>query len=157
MYGKLKPNRNASVFTFSVIRRNVVPENIDVQTRRRASLLKIVRMTAMSVLAFVLSWSPYCFVSLAAIFAGRHVMSAGEAEVPEMLAKASVIYNPIVYTAMNSSFRCTLWRLLRLHRPSIRIEVAFALKNAECVRDGTLRHNSHQFKAVTELRVPQSC
>lgn len=73
-------------------------------------------MTAMSVIAFVLSWSPYCFVSLAAVWTGNHVIESGEAEIPELLAKASVIYNPIVYTVMNSRFRATLLRILHLRR-----------------------------------------
>ena len=58
--------------------------------------------------AFMLSWSPYCFVSLVSIFKGDHLLSPGEAEVPELMAKASVIYNPIVYTIMNRRFRKTL-------------------------------------------------
>lgn len=71
-------------------------------------------MTTMSVIAFVLSWSPYCFVSLAAVFTRNHVIASGEAEVPELFAKASVIYNPVVYTIMNSRFRATLLRILHV-------------------------------------------
>ena len=37
------------------------------------------------------------------------MLTAGEAEIPELMAKASVIYNPIVYTIMNERFRRTLW------------------------------------------------
>lgn len=73
-------------------------------------------MTALAVSAFVLSWSPYCFVSLTAVFTHKPVLASGEAEVPELLAKASVIYNPIVYTIMNSRFRATLLHVLRLRR-----------------------------------------
>ena len=65
-------------------------------------------MTIMAITAFVLSWSPYCVVSLVATFKGGHVLTAGEAEIPELLAKASVVYNPFVYTAMNDRFRATL-------------------------------------------------
>ena len=93
-----------------------MPGNVAVQIRQRHSELRIVRMTAMSVIAFALSWSPYSFVSLAAVFTGNHVIEAGEAEIPELLAKASVVYNPIVYTIMNSRFRATLLCILRLRR-----------------------------------------
>lgn len=93
-----------------------MPGNFAVRIRQRHSELKIVRMTAMSGIAFALSWSPYCFVSLAAVFAGNQVIESGEAEVPELLAKASVIYNPIVYTIMNSRFRATLLRILHVRR-----------------------------------------
>ena len=74
--------------------------------------MKLVRMIAMSIAAFVLSWSPYCFVSIIATIRGTNVLTPGEAEVPELLAKASVIYNPIVYIAMNDRFRATLLRII---------------------------------------------
>lgn len=100
----------------SIVHSAVVPGNVAVQIRQRQSELKVARMTAMSVIAFALSWSPYCFVSLAAVFTGNHVIESGEAEVPELLAKASVVYNPIVYTIMNNRFRATLLRILHVRR-----------------------------------------
>ena len=75
-------------------------------------------MTIMAITAFVLSWSPYCVVSLVATFKGGHVLTAGEAEIPELLAKASVVYNPFVYTAMNDRFRATLKKILFCQRCS---------------------------------------
>ena len=69
-------------------------------------------MIAMSIAAFVLSWSPYCFVSIIATIRGTNVLTPGEAEVPDLLAKASVIYNPIAYTVMNDRFRGTLLRII---------------------------------------------
>lgn len=69
-------------------------------------------MTVTAIIVFMLSWSPYCFVSIAAVFKGSHVFNSGEAEIPELMAKASVIYNPIVYVAMNDRFRGSLARLI---------------------------------------------
>ena len=66
----------------------------------------------MAIAAFVLSWSPYCFVSIIATIRGTNTLTPGEAEVPDLLAKASVIYNPIVYTAMNDRFRASLLRMI---------------------------------------------
>jgi len=86
--------------------------NASIQASRRRSEIKIVRMIAMAVAAFVLSWSPYCFVSIIATIRGTTVLTPGEAEVPDLLAKASVIYNPIVYTVMNDRFRGTLLRII---------------------------------------------
>ena len=74
--------------------------------------MKLVRTIAMAIAAFVLSWSPYCFVSIIATIRGTNTLSPGEAEVPDLLAKASVIYNPIVYTVMNDRFRATLLRII---------------------------------------------
>ena len=75
-------------------------------------MTKIVRMTMTAIIVFMLSWSPYCFVSIAAVFKGSHVFTSGEAEIPELMAKASVIYNPIVYVAMNDRFRASMWRII---------------------------------------------
>ena len=89
-----------------------VTDNTSIQASRRKSEIKLVRMIAMSIAAFVLSWSPYCFVSLVATIRGSTVLSPGEAEVPDLLAKASVVYNPIVYTVMNDKFRDSLKRVI---------------------------------------------
>ena len=69
-------------------------------------------MTAMSIAAFVLSWSPYAIVSIVATIRGTNVLTPDLAEIPDLLAKAWVIYNPIVYTAMNERFRKTLTRIV---------------------------------------------
>ena len=74
--------------------------------------MKLVRMTAVSITAFLMSWLPYASVSIASLINGHHVLSSGEAEIPEMMAKASVIYNPVVYTVMNSAYRASLWGLI---------------------------------------------
>ena len=87
-------------------------ENASVLASRRRSQIKLVRMIAMAIAAFVLSWSPYCFVSIIATIRGTNTLTPGEAEVPDLLAKASVIYNPIVYTAMNHRFRTSLLRMI---------------------------------------------
>lgn len=88
------------------------PENRDFRLRQKLYMTKVVRMTVTAIIVFMLSWSPYCFVSIAAVFKGSHVFNSGEAEIPELMAKASVIYNPIVYVAMNDRFRGTLSRLI---------------------------------------------
>lgn len=74
----------------------------------------------MAIAAFVLSWSPYCFVSIIATIRGTNNLTPGEAEVPELLAKASVIYNPIVYTVMNDRFRATLLSIIPCGRYFVR-------------------------------------
>jgi len=79
-----------------------------IQARRRRYKQKMAFMTTATISAFLLSWFPYCIVSFTATITGRHVLTAGEAEIPELMAKASVIYNPIVYTIMNERFRRTL-------------------------------------------------
>ncbi|XP_078367427.1 melanopsin-like [Oculina patagonica] len=87
-------------------------ENASIKASRRKSQIRIVRTIAMAIAAFVLSWSPYCLVSIIATIRGTNTLTRGEAEVPELLAKASVIYNPIVYTVMNDRFRATLLHIV---------------------------------------------
>ena len=93
---------------------SMITDNTLIQAIRRRTQLKVTLMTAMATLVFVLSWTPYCIVSLVATLKGGHVLTAGEAEIPELLAKASVVYNPFVYTAMNGSFRATLKNMFHL-------------------------------------------
>ena len=83
--------------------------------RRRHSQFKVARMIGVAVLAFMVSWSPYCIVSIVAVFNKTFIVRNGEAEIPELMAKASVIYNPVVYALMNAGFRRTVKRLFR-HR-----------------------------------------
>lgn len=126
--------------------------------RHRQSQLKIVRMTFISVVAFVLSWSPYCFVSLAAIFTGNHVIQSGEAEIAELFAKASVIYNPIVYTIMNSRFRATLLHILYVRRRTRVLvqDLTLPPRVQRSVRNGTNFHSNTEKHARQRelLQVP---
>ena len=89
-----------------------LPGNAMIQASRRKSKMKLIRMTCVTIAAFLLSWSPCCLVSIAALINGRHVLSSGEAEIPELLAKASVIYNPIVYAVMSGAYRASLWKMV---------------------------------------------
>lgn len=89
-----------------------LPGNKMIQASRRKSKMKLIRMTSVTIAAFLMSWSPYCLVSIAALIKGRHVLSSGEAEIPELLAKASVIYNPIVYAVMSGAYRASVWKMV---------------------------------------------
>ncbi|KAJ7382321.1 hypothetical protein OS493_035598, partial [Desmophyllum pertusum] len=110
----------------------------------------------MSVIAFVLSWSPYCFVSLVAVFTRNHVIASGEAEISELLAKASVIYNPVVYTVMNSRFRATLFHILHVRRRRIQVRgLTFQPRGQHCFRNGEDCHtNAERYQGQILLQVP---
>lgn len=79
--------------------------------KRLSQQKKLIGMIAAAILAYVLSWSPYGAVSLIATIKGHHVIPPEVSIVPELMAKASVIYNPIIYTATNKAFRATLLRV----------------------------------------------
>ena len=74
---------------------------------------KLNQMITAVILAFVLSWSPYCFLSLISNFTGRHVTTPEFSLVPQLMAKMSVVYNPLIVTYFNRSFRTTLLRLMQ--------------------------------------------
>ncbi|CAH3110519.1 unnamed protein product [Porites lobata] len=81
---------------FRLLRQDIVKDNDRIKLRRRRWQLNLLRLTATALAAFILSWSPYCFVSVISIFRGNNLLSPGEAEIPALMAKASVIYNPFV-------------------------------------------------------------
>ena len=124
------------------------------QIRRRYSKLKIVRMTALSVVVFVLSWSPYCLVSLVAVFTGKHVITSGEAEIPELLAKASVIYNPIVYTIKNRRFRTTLLRILNVRRNrNQEHSLTYPSRSRDIFQNGVRRYDNTKRKSQNPIHI----
>ena len=95
-----------------LLRQDLVPGNSPIRLRRKKWQIKLLRLTAVAITVFTLSWSPYCLLSIVSIFRGDHLLSPGEAEIPELMAKASVVYNPFVYTIMNRRFRLTLWAIV---------------------------------------------
>lgn len=114
-------------------------------------------MTAVIVSTFMLSWAPYCFVSVAAVFTKNFVLADWEAEIPELLAKASVIYNPVIYTIMNGRFRETLFRILRLRRRTTTPEVVTVNtrnhRTTAVIQDISLANTEH-YAGMRHLQVP---
>nr|FAA00406.1 TPA: opsin [Nematostella vectensis] len=91
----------------------VPPAFISITSQRRRAHLRIARMILVSIISFVISWSPYCVVSVIAMVQRAPALSQGFAEIPELMAKASVVYNPLVFTVMNRGFRRSLCRIVR--------------------------------------------
>lgn len=52
-----------------------------------------------------MSWSPYAVVSLWAAFGNPNDISVLAGTLPAVLAKSSIIWNPIIYVATNKQFR----------------------------------------------------
>lgn len=82
-------------------------------------------------LAFFVSWSPYCIVSLIGTIIGHESTTPSVSLIPEMMAKASVIYNPILYVLLNAKFRVTLMQLFSWSRVG-----AFATEDTNVDADG---------------------
>ncbi|KXJ29501.1 Red-sensitive opsin-2 [Exaiptasia diaphana] len=91
---------------------------------------KMLRMTVAAVTVFFLSWAPYCIVSLMATAKGRPVLSGAASLFPELTAKSSVVFNPMVYTFMNSKFRFTLKNMLRLNYNAVSPVSTLVMENS---------------------------
>lgn len=116
---------------------------------------KLVRMTVIAIVAFTLSWAPYCLVSIVAVFKGSHVFNSGEAEIPEIMAKASVIYNPIVYIITNSSFRASFWKVLSCSRRTMVVHISknIVFKDGPARRSLKARRMAVLLKPLNEVNV----
>ena len=82
------------------------------QDRQKRSIRKTLKIVIAMTLAFFISWFPYAFSSLVGSAYGRESVSPSYSLIPELMAKASVIYNPIIYVLLNSKFRLTLLHML---------------------------------------------
>nr|QYF06567.1 ciliary opsin [Macrobiotus sp.] len=59
-------------------------------------------MVILMVAAFLLAWMPYAVVSLIVVFGGDHLITASAAAAPAILAKSSIVYNPVIYVLTNA-------------------------------------------------------
>ncbi|XP_006618813.1 rhodopsin-like isoform X1 [Apis dorsata] len=64
---------------------------------------KITKMVALMITAFLLAWSPYAALAIAAQYFNAKP-SATVAMLPALLAKSSICYNPIIYAGLNNQF-----------------------------------------------------
>ena len=65
-------------------------------------------MAALMIALFIGSWLPYCLVAMFGIVGLSDLVTPYSAELPVMLAKASAIWNPIVYALKHSRYRSAL-------------------------------------------------
>ncbi|CAG0897033.1 unnamed protein product [Darwinula stevensoni] len=64
------------------------------------------------IVLFLVSWTPYTIVSFIAIFGDIELITPWVSAAPVVFAKASVVYNPIVYGISHPAFRFNLRRRL---------------------------------------------
>ncbi|XP_066506760.1 opsin 4xa [Hoplias malabaricus] len=69
---------------------------------------KLAKVAFVVIIVYVLSWSPYAFVTLIAWAGYSSVLTPYSKMVPAVIAKASAIYNPIIYAIIHSKYRNTL-------------------------------------------------
>ncbi|CAK9834528.1 Blue-sensitive opsin [Anthophora retusa] len=81
---------------------------------------KITKMIALMITAFLLAWSPYAALALAAQYFDAKP-SASVAVLPTILAKSSICYNPIIYAFLNKQFSQSLKKIfgMRMSRTMV--------------------------------------
>ena len=82
----------------------------------------VINMAILAIASFIISWSPYCALSIAAMSKGKYVTSSTWAQIPELMAKASVTYNPVILVLTYTGYRKTFFKMIRklLHKGGVR-------------------------------------
>ncbi|XP_008497827.2 melanopsin [Calypte anna] len=105
---------------------------------------KLAKIAFVVIIVFVLSWSPYACVTLIA-WAGRgSTLTPYSKSVPAIIAKASAIYNPIIYAIIHPRYRKTIHNSVPCLRFLIRISKNDVLRSS--INESSFRTSlsSHQ-------------
>ncbi|XP_032300415.1 melanopsin-like isoform X2 [Coturnix japonica] len=106
---------------------------------------KLAKIAFVVIIVYVLSWSPYACVTLIA-WAGRgNTLTPYSKSVPAVIAKASAIYNPIIYAIIHPRYRKTIHNAVPCLRFLIRIS-----------KDDLLRGSINESSFRTSLSSHQS-
>lgn len=79
-------------------------------SKNEVHLAKIVLLVTF---VFIISWAPYSVMSILAQFGPEGTINAAIMSVTSILAKISVVHNPIIYWFKDDDFRATVRRLFR--------------------------------------------
>ncbi|XP_030594005.1 opsin 4xb isoform X3 [Archocentrus centrarchus] len=69
---------------------------------------KLAKIAFVVIVVYVLSWSPYACVTLISWSGHANILSPYSKTVPAIIAKASTIYNPIIYAIIHNKYRMAL-------------------------------------------------
>ncbi|XP_029296068.1 opsin 4xb [Cottoperca gobio] len=79
-----------------------------IQQKSMRSEWKLAKIAFVVIVVYVLSWSPYACVTLISWAGHADILSPYSKAVPAIIAKASAIYNPIIYAIIHNKYRMTL-------------------------------------------------
>lgn len=79
-----------------------------IQQKSIRSEWKLAKIAFVVIVVYVLSWSPYACVTLISWAGHANILSPYSKAVPAIIAKASAIYNPIIYAIIHNKYRMTL-------------------------------------------------
>ncbi|XP_008942995.1 PREDICTED: melanopsin-A-like [Merops nubicus] len=78
------------------------------QYQRMKNEWKMAKVALIVILLYVISWSPYSVVALVAFAGYSHVLTPFMNSIPAVIAKASVIHNPIIYAIAHPKYRTAI-------------------------------------------------
>ncbi|CAH1795196.1 unnamed protein product [Owenia fusiformis] len=81
--------------------------------KAREKELKVLKISIAAVFLFCLAWLPYALVCLMSITGYHQVIGPSTAAIPSIFAKASAIYNPLLYGMLHPRIRRHLRRSLK--------------------------------------------
>ncbi|XP_010115286.1 PREDICTED: melanopsin-A-like [Chlamydotis macqueenii] len=96
---------NKSVQTFGCKHGN---KEFQKQYQRMKNEWKMAKIALIVILLYVISWSPYSVVALVAFAGYSHVLTPFMNSIPAVIAKASVIHNPIIYAITHPKYRTAI-------------------------------------------------
>ncbi|KAA8592173.1 hypothetical protein FQN60_017628 [Etheostoma spectabile] len=79
-----------------------------IQHKSMKSEWKMAKISFVVIVVYVLSWSPYACVAMISWAGHANILSPYSKAVPAIIAKASAIYNPIIYAIIHNKYRTTL-------------------------------------------------
>ncbi|CAG0897449.1 unnamed protein product [Darwinula stevensoni] len=79
---------------------------------RKRTEFWVAKIVFVLIVLFLVSWTPYTIVSFIAIFGDIDLITPWVSAAPVVFAKASVVYNPIVYGISHPAFRFNLKRTI---------------------------------------------
>ncbi|XP_054019301.1 melanopsin [Dryobates pubescens] len=82
---------------------------------------KLAKIAFVVIIVYVLSWSPYACVTLIAWAGQGSTLTPYSKSVPAVIAKASAIYNPIIYAIIHPRYRRTIHNAVPCLRCLIRV------------------------------------
>ncbi|NXQ53435.1 OPN4A protein, partial [Anthoscopus minutus] len=91
------------------------------QYQRMKNEWKMAKIALIVILFFVISWSPYSVVALVAFAGYSHVLTPFMNSIPAVIAKASVIHNPIIYAITHPKYRRAIAKYVPCLRPVLRV------------------------------------
>ncbi|XP_047448803.1 opsin 4xb isoform X2 [Mugil cephalus] len=116
-----------------------------IQQKSIRSEWKLAKIAFVVIVVYVLSWSPYACVTLISWSGHSNILSPYSKAVPAVIAKASAIYNPIIYAIIHNKYRMTLAEkvpCLRFLSPAPRKECISSSISESSFRDSIISRQS---------------